>query len=119
VPGKSDPALGTSNMDGKPVVIISTASPDVAGTIARKLVERRLAACVNMADIRSCYRWKGEFCEDEEEVLLIAKTVEEKAAEVMETIRSINTYDLPEILVIPVISGYEPYLQWMKEEIET
>lgn len=103
-------------MDGKPVVVISTASPDVAGTIARKLVERRLAACVNMADVSSCYRWEGEFCEDEE-VQLIAKTVEEKAAEVMETIRSINTYDLPEILVIPVILGYEPYLQWMKEEI--
>ena len=106
------------NMDRKPVVIISTASPDIAATVARRLVERRLAACVNMTDVSSCYRWEGEFCEDKE-VLLIVKSVEEKAAEVMDTIRSINTYDLPEILVLPVISGYGPYLEWMNQETAT
>jgi len=102
-------------MDEKPVVIFSTASPEIAGTIARKLVERHLAACVNMTGVRTCYRWEGEFCEDEE-VLLIVKTVEGKAAAVTDAIRTANTCELPEILVLPVVSGYGPYLQWLKDE---
>lgn len=99
-------------MDEKPIVVLTTASPEIAGEIARTLVERHLAACVNMSGVRSCYRWEGEFC-DEEEVLLIIKTVEGKADAVTDAILAIHRYELPEILVFPVASGYGPYLQWL------
>ena len=103
-------------MDEKPVVVFTTASPEIAGEIARALVERHLAACVNMSGVRSCYRWEGEFCEDEE-VLLIIKTVEGKVDTVTEEILAIHSYELPEVLVLPVVSGYGPYLQWLIGEI--
>jgi len=102
-------------MDGEPVVIFSTAGPDTAGRIARELVEKRLAACVNMAEIRSCYRWEGEFCDDNE-TLLIIKTVREKIEQVTEAILSIHTYELPEILALPELSGFGPYLNCIIED---
>lgn len=102
-------------MDDEPVVMLSTAGPDTAGRIARELVEKHLAACVNLSKIRSCYRWEGEICDDEE-TLLVIKTVKGKIEAVKDAILTIHTYELPEILVIPVITGSGPYLRWLKEE---
>ena len=99
-----------------PVIILSTASPDNAKTIARALVEERIAACVNMTGVSSYYRWKGEFCDDSE-TLLIIKTMDSRKSVVMDAIRRLHTYELPEMIVIPITGGFPPYVAWIKEEL--
>ncbi len=99
-----------------PVIILTTASPDNAKVIAKALVGERIAACVNMTGVTSYYHWKGEFCDDTE-VLLIIKTLGSKKVEVMEAIRRLHSYELPEMIVIPVTGGFPPYLSWIKEEL--
>jgi periplasmic divalent cation tolerance protein len=98
-----------------PVIVFSTASPDNARDIARVVVGRRLAACVNCTDVQSLYRWKGEICNDKE-VLMIIKTVRERTEELIATIKALHTYEIPEIVLIPVVGGYRPYLNWVREE---
>ncbi|HOT02602.1 MAG TPA: divalent-cation tolerance protein CutA [Methanolinea sp.] len=106
-------------MDGEEVsqvrVILVTASRREGPGIARHLVEKRLAACVNITEISSCYRWEGRYCE-EPEALLVIKTTDEKVRETLAAIRDVHSYELPEMIVLPVISGYPPYLAWVKEE---
>ena len=93
-------------------VIYSTAPPQDAAKMARALVELHLVACVNIVHVNSFYTWKGEFCADTEH-LLIAKTRAEKADEVIRAIRDLHPYEVPEIIALPVIAGYGPYLDWV------
>lgn len=96
-------------------VVLSTAPRDAAAGIARTLVERRLAACVNIAAVRSVYRWKGEAC-DEEEALMIVKTTPGMVSSLISGIREIHPYEVPEILVLPVTGGWLPYFEWAEAE---
>lgn len=96
-------------------VILVTSGRNEGPAIARHLVEKRVAACVNIAEIRSCYRWEGRFCDDPE-VLLIIKTAREKVEEALAAIREVHPYTLPEMIVLPVVAGYPPYLAWVEEE---
>jgi periplasmic divalent cation tolerance protein len=100
----------------EPVIILSTASPDNAKAIAKALVTEKIAACVNMTGVTSYYHWKDEFCDDNE-VLLIIKTLDSKKGEVMEAIRRLHSYELPEMIVIPITGGFPPYLSWLKQEL--
>ncbi|MEN6609478.1 MAG: divalent-cation tolerance protein CutA [Methanoregulaceae archaeon] len=97
------------------IVILSTAPAPLAETIAQKLVTRRLAACVNMTEVRSVYRWEGEIC-DEPEMLLIIKTTTENEKTVLAAIRELHTYAVPEMIVLPITGGYPPYLAWIGQE---
>lgn len=97
-----------------PVIILSTASPDNAKVIAKALVTERIAACVNMTEISSYYHWKGVFCDDTE-TLLVIKTMDSRKSEVMAAIRRLHTYELPEMVVIPITGGFPPYLTWLKD----
>ena len=97
------------------VVILSTAPPDRAAAIAEALVRERLVACVNILPVRSCYRWEGEICNDDEH-LLVMKTVRGKADAVTAAVKRMHGYDLPEVIVLPVIGGYPPYLAWVAGE---
>lgn len=96
-------------------IILTTASRDEGPGIARHLVEKRLAACVNMTEIRSIYRWEGSMCDDPE-ILLIMKTTSDKVDDAMSAIRNLHSYELPEMIVMPVIDGYPPYLSWLEGE---
>lgn len=96
-------------------IILTTAGKEEGQMIARDLVERRLAACVNIMDARSYYRWEGVFC-DEAESLLVIKTRVGKVDDTLAAIREKHPYQLPEMVVLPVISGYPPYLAWIDEE---
>jgi periplasmic divalent cation tolerance protein len=98
-------------------VIFSTAPCDKSASLARVLIEKHLVACVNVVTVRSYYQWKGEYC-DEEEHLLVIKTPREKAGEVIAEIKTQHPYELPEIIVLPVIDGYPPYLEWVHEETQ-
>jgi periplasmic divalent cation tolerance protein len=97
------------------VVIISTAPPGEAATIARALVADRLAACVQLAAIRSIYRWQGRIEEEPEELMLI-KTRRHLAGGVIAKIRGIHSYEVPEAVVIPVEAGSTDYLSWLSAE---
>ena len=113
---------GTSRPDERQeregiVVIFCTAPKDASELIARQLVDRRVVACVNVTPVRSYYRWKGEFCSDQED-LLIAKTSREKAGAVIAAIRELHRYEVPEIIALPVIAGHAPYLDWVYEETD-
>ena len=98
------------------LVLSTCSSAEEAEKIARTLVEARVAACVNIVPgMRSIYRWKGAI-EDASEVLLLIKTRLERLPEVETLIRRTHSYELPEIVVLPVESGLPAYLGWIAEE---
>ena len=97
------------------LVLVTTGSQEEAERMARALVESRLAACVNVVPgLRSIYRWEGKIW-DEGEFLLLIKTRMALFRQVEGTIREIHSYELPEIIAIPIIQGSETYLNWLRE----
>jgi periplasmic divalent cation tolerance protein len=103
------------NPSGEIIVVFSTVSPDKSELLAKNLLEMRVVACVNVMPVCSYYHWKGESCYEPEH-LLIAKTTKEKADEVIWAIKSLHPYEVPEIIVLPVMDGYPPYLDWVHQE---
>jgi periplasmic divalent cation tolerance protein len=95
------------------VVLVTTGSADEAQRIARALVEERLAGCVNLVGpIRSIYRWH-DAVEDAEEHLLVMKARAQDVPALGERVRVLHSYDVPEILALPVTAGSEDYLAWL------
>jgi periplasmic divalent cation tolerance protein len=105
-------------MGAETVVVLTTCgTPEDAGNLARLLVERRLAGCVNVvADVASTYRWQGRVRQDRE-ALLIIKTTMSRLTELETTIRAESKYELPEIIALPVQAGSVPYLTWLRESV--
>jgi periplasmic divalent cation tolerance protein len=97
-----------------PLVALSTvATPEDAERIARELVERGLAACVNVVPgIVSVYRWKGNVERDEERLLVI-KTRGERFEALREALVSLHPYEVPELIALRVEDGHPPYLDWI------
>ncbi len=97
------------------VVFITAVNEDEAARIAHALVEARLAACVNIIrNIRSVYSWQGKI-EDEQEVLMIAKTQGELFDSLSAKVRELHSYTVPEIIAFAIVSGSEDYLRWLGE----
>jgi len=99
-------------------LIVLTNLPDRASAekLAALLIERRLAACVNLlAPCDSVYRWHGEIQREQEHPLLI-KTARDRYAELEASIRANHPYELPEIIAVPIIHGLSAYLQWVESE---
>src|SRR5918911_5570661 len=96
-------------------IVLSTAgSKEEAQKLARALVERRLAACVNVVGpIESCYTWKGAI-ENATEYLLVIKTVTGAFERVRDAIKELHSYELPECISIPVDNGSREYLEWIE-----
>ena len=100
------------------VTFITAPNEDEAAGIARSLVEARLAACVNIVrNIRSIYTWQGNI-EDDSEVLMIVKTRKSLFNALSAKVRELHSYDVPEIIALPVTEGSEEYLKWLKESTE-
>jgi periplasmic divalent cation tolerance protein len=93
------------------VVYITAGSMENASEIARELIARRLAACVNMFPVFSVYRW-NEQVEEENEIAMIVKTDSSRLDEIIETVKSLHTYDLPAIEFWEV-KGEQEYLNWV------
>lgn len=101
------------------VVFITAPAGEAGKTLAKDLVDHRLAACVNVVPgIRSIYRWEGK-TEDDEEVLLIAKTTAEKVEDLTIRVKEVHPYSVPEIIVVPVVAGSDAYLRWVRKESGT
>ncbi len=97
-------------------VVTTTSTQDEARAIAGALVEQRLAACVQIVGpIESIYRWQGNV-ETAAEWQCWIKTRRELFAQIEQQIRKLHSYDLPEILAVPVVNGSETYLKWLREE---
>src|ERR1700741_1562050 len=99
-------------------LLVLTNLPDRAAAerLAALLVEKRLAACVNiLAACRSVYRWKGAVQHDEEHPVLI-KTTAERYSELEKALRSAHPYELPEIVAVPIERGLPAYLEWVAAE---
>lgn len=100
------------------LVLITAPSERVAAEIGRTLVEERLMACANLIPgLRSIYRWEGQIC-DEAEVLLLGKTTAEKLPALTARLPALHPYQTPELLVVSVESGLEPYLQWVRASVQ-
>ncbi|HTY14640.1 MAG TPA: divalent-cation tolerance protein CutA [Methanoregulaceae archaeon] len=109
---------GMKETVNNPIVLLSTASRENAVVIARTLLDDHMVACVNMMEVRSFYYWQGTFSDDVE-VLMVIKTMESRKTAVLNKIRELHTYELPEMIVLPVIGGFPPYLAWIEEETRT
>ncbi|OGA11030.1 MAG: cation tolerance protein CutA [Betaproteobacteria bacterium RIFCSPHIGHO2_12_FULL_69_13] len=99
-------------------LVVLTNLPDRAAAerLADSLIEKRLAACINiLAPCRSVYRWKGEVQHDEEHPMLI-KTTEERYAALEAAIRAGHPYELPEIVAVRIERGLPAYLEWVAAE---
>lgn len=99
-------------------LLIMTTMPDMqsAQNLARRLVERRLAACVNILPaVQSVYRWQGVI-EEAAEITMLAKTTRARYAEIESAIKEAHPYQLPEIVALPVAAGLPAYLSWVAEE---
>lgn len=98
------------------VVYVTTSSVDEAKKIGRELVEERLVACSNIVSpIDSIYRWQGKICEDRE-ALMILKSKKNLFKQIEKKVKELHSYDVPEIIAIPIIEGSEKYLSWLRDE---
>ncbi len=96
------------------VMIMTTAgSREEAEKLARALVSERLAACVQLLPITSYFTWDGQV-QHEDEVLLLVKTRRTLYSRAEERIRSLHSYDTPEVIATPIASGSRPYLSWIE-----
>jgi periplasmic divalent cation tolerance protein len=99
------------------IVFTTAGSREEAQKIAHGLVERKLAACVNiLPQVESVYRWEGKV-ESAREWLLLIKTTATKFASVRDAIKELHSYELPECVAIAVESGSEKYLRWIEESV--
>jgi len=98
------------------LALITVPDQDTADRLANALVEKRLAACVNIIpDLKSVYRWQGDICRDDESLLLV-KTVRSRFDELKAAVIELHPYKLPEIIAVDVVAGLEAYLAWVAEE---
>jgi periplasmic divalent cation tolerance protein len=100
------------------VVMVTCGSRSEAHKIARRVVAERLAACVNVLEspVNSVYRWKGKV-EHAREILLIIKTSRRRLAGLRAEIERLHSYDVPELIALPIAAGSPAYLRWIEESI--
>ena len=99
-------------------IILTTVSAVEEGeSIANILVEKHLAACVNIIPkINSVYRWEGQI-QSESEVLLIIKTTKDLETKVYREVQNVHSYDIPELITLPITNGSKTYLYWMTNAV--
>ena len=99
------------------LVLVTAPDPDTAASLARALVEERLAACGNLIPgVRSIYRWQGEVC-DESEVLLILKTRQDAVEALRARVVALHPYECPEVVALSPTAVHPPYLAWVLGQV--
>lgn len=99
------------------VVMVTTPSKEMGEAIAQALVKEQLAACVNLLPIHSIYTWEGEVNSEDEWQLLI-KTDKGAFPALEKRIGELHSYDVPEIIALPIVAGSQPYLQWIADHVK-
>jgi periplasmic divalent cation tolerance protein len=94
------------------MVQVAAASEQQARTIARAVVERKLAAAAQVLPIHSCYEWQGRVTEADEH-LIVMKTRAEAFAAIVACVRELHSYQVPGIVALPIVAGSEAYLRWI------
>jgi len=97
------------------VISTTTDSKENADAITQLLLEKKLIACVQSTTIQSAYRWQGKIIKSEE-ILLQMKTKKSLFEKIQTEIEQLHTYDVPEIIMVPLAGANVPYLQWIEEE---
>ncbi len=97
------------------VISTTTDSKENADAITQLLLEKKLIACVQSTTIQSAYRWQGKIIKSEE-ILLQMKTKKSLFEKIQTEIEQLHTYDIPEIIMVPLTGANVPYLQWIEEE---
>ena len=104
-------------MSERLVVLMTAGSQEEADRIAHTLVAELLAACVNVIPgITSVYRWQGEVHRDQEWIL-VAKSRKEVLNDLVRRVQALHSYDMPEIIALPLVGGSQPYLRWIDGEV--
>lgn len=99
------------------VVFVTASSKKEAQNLARGLLRNRLCACVNIVDkIESLFWWEGKI-DSASETLLIIKSTKAKLPKIMKLVKSKHSYEVPEVIALPIIGGLKPYLRWIDESI--
>jgi periplasmic divalent cation tolerance protein len=99
------------------VIFITAANKKEAGKISEGLIKKRLAACVNtLGGIKSLFRWKGKI-DEAKEVLLMVKSKKTNFQKIAGFVKSVHSYQVPEIIAIPIIAGNKPYLEWINAAV--
>ena len=105
-------------MTDKIVVLSTTDSEEAAATLAKALVDQQLAACVNiLPKVRSIYRWQGKI-EDASEWVLVIKTRRDLFERVSAALTKLHSYEVPEVIAIPIVDGSAPYLAWLDKMLD-
>jgi periplasmic divalent cation tolerance protein len=108
---------GESVMPEFIIVFVTVGKKTEAQRIARTLVEESIAACVGIMRQKSIYQWKGKIVDDNEFLLMI-KTKHGHFSKVRDTVLSLHSYEVPEIISIEIQQGHTPYLEWINETVE-
>lgn len=99
------------------MVYVTVSSSAEGERLARALVEERLAACVNrITGVRSTYRWQGQVEQSDEELLLV-KTSQERFAALARRVQELHSYEVPEVIAVPIAAGSDSYLSWLHEQV--
>ena len=99
------------------VLLITTASVEEAQKISRVLLEKRKAACVNIiSEVNSHFWWEGKL-DSTRESLLIAKTKASLLPEIIDLVKGVHSYTVPEIIALPILGGNQDYLEWIEKNV--
>jgi len=100
------------------VVFITVPSKEEGECIGKTLVEENLAACVNIIPhVESIFHWEGEMCQ-EGEMILIVKSTRENLESLTQRVKELHSYQVPEIIALPIVGGSEDYLKWLEQETQ-
>ncbi len=101
------------------IVLITISTKKEAENIIHQLLEERLIACANIVDSVSSIFWWKQKIEQENEVLVVMKSSQKLFKKITQKIQEIHSYEIPEILALPIVIGSQSYLDWMKNTLET
>jgi periplasmic divalent cation tolerance protein len=99
------------------VVLVTASSEQEAEAIASSLVEAKMAACVSLLPVHSIYTWRGQI-QSEQEWQLVIKTDLSQFSRLEKKIRELHSYEVPEIIALPILYGSQPYLQWISAHVK-
>lgn len=102
---------------GYGVVLVTASSQEEGEAIANALVEAQLAACVTLIPVHSIYTWQGQVMKEQEWQMVI-KTKLAQFPLLEQKIRELHSYEVPEIIALPIVAGSAPYLQWISESVK-